>query len=68
MRVAILCRGTACIRAEANGATNKSGYGHIKQEGGSWHGIAPHGGGIVMTILDHVVPTRADDDDLEVMD
>ena len=30
--------------------------------------IAPHAGGIVRTVLDHVVPTKADDDDPESMD
>ena len=56
------------LRTEANEATRRSGWGRIKHEDGSWEDIAPHGGGIVRTVLDHVVPTRADDDDMEAMD
>ena len=56
------------LRTEANEATRRSGWGRIKHEDGSWEDIAPHGGGIVRTVLDHVVPTTADDDDLAAMD
>ena len=56
------------LRTQANDATRRSGWGRIKHEDGSWDHIAPHGGGIVRTVLDHVVPTRANEDDLEAMD
>ena len=56
------------LRTKANEATRKSGWGRIKHEGGTWEDLAPHGGGIVRTVLDHVVPTKADDYDFEAMD
>ena len=55
-----LADGTLC--AEATAATRRSGWGRIKHEDGSWEDITPHGGGIVRTVLDHVVPTDDDDD------
>ena len=56
------------LRTKANEATRRSGWGRIKHEDGSWEDIAPHGGGIVRTVLDHVVPTKADDHDWEDME
>ena len=55
------------LRTKANEATQKSGWGRIKHEDGTYEDIAPHHGGIVRTLLDHVVPTEADDDDAESM-
>ena len=42
------------LRAEANEATRKSGWGRIKHEDGSFEEITPHRGGIVRSILDKV--------------
>ena len=56
------------LRKEANEATLASGWGRIKNDDGSYEDIAQHGGGIVRTLLGHVVPTEADDDDAESMD
>ena len=44
------------LRAAANDATRKSGWGRIKHEDGTYEDIAPHNGGIVRTVLDNVVP------------
>ena len=52
---------------EANEATRASGRGRIRNEDGTFEDIAPHHGGIVRTLLDHVLPTEADDDDAESM-
>ena len=56
------------LRTKANEATRKSRWGRIKHEDGNWEDLAPHGGGIVRTVLDHVVPTKADDYHFEAMD
>ena len=53
------------LRTQANEATWRSGWGRIKHEDGSWEDVAPHGGGIVRKLLDRVVPTRADDSDMD---
>ena len=52
------------LRTQANDATRRSGWGRIKHEDGSWEDIAPHNGGIVRKVLDHLVPTPPDDIDL----
>ena len=46
---------TGKLRAEANDATIKSGFGRIKHLNGTYEDIRPHNGGIVKTLLDNVV-------------
>ena len=43
------------LRTEANDATRKSGWGRIKHADGTFEDLAPHNGGIVRTVLDHIV-------------
>ena len=43
------------LQEAANEATRTSGYGRIKHADGSFEDIAPHGGGVVRTVLDNVV-------------
>ena len=62
--LALLAEGT--LRRQANDATRRSGIGRIKHEDGTYEDIAPHGGGIVRTLLDHVVPNIDDELDLYV--
>ena len=62
--LALLANGS--LRREANDATRRSGFGRIKHEDGSYEDIAPHAGGIVRTLLDHVVPNIDDKPDLYV--
>ena len=59
------------LRAAANDATRKSGYGRIKHPDGSFEDITPDGGGIVRTVLDNVVLSTEDetmDEDDENLD
>ena len=56
------------LRTKANEATRKSGWGRIKHEDGSYEDLARHGGGIVRTVLDRMLPTKADDHDWEDME
>ena len=56
------------LRTQANEATRYSGFGRIKHEDGSYEDIARHGGGIVRTLLDHMTPNIADDDDMHADD
>ena len=56
------------LRKQANEATRISGFGRIKHEDGSYEDLAPHGGGIVRTVLDRMLPTKADDHDWEDME
>ena len=45
----------------ADSATRKSGWGRIKNRDGTFEDIAPHGGGIVRTVLDNVDPSSSGD-------
>ena len=56
------------LLTKANEATRKSGWGRIKHEDGSYEDLARHGGGIVRTVLDRMLPTKADDHDWEDME
>ena len=56
------------LLTKANEATRKSGWGRIKHEDGSYEDLARHGGGIVRTVLDCMLPTKADDHDWEDME
>ena len=51
------------LHAEANDATRKSGWGHIKHPDGTFEDIAPHNGGIVRTVLDSVVVEGLDQEE-----
>ena len=51
------------LRTEANEATQRSGFGRIKHADGTYEDIAPHNGGIVRTVLDHVEPNSEDEID-----
>ena len=57
--LALLADGS--LLTQANDATRRSGFGRIKNEDGTYEDIAPHGGGIVRTILDHVEPNPEDE-------
>ena len=59
--LALLADGS--LLTQANDATRRSGFGRIKNEDGTYEDIAPHGGGIVRTILDHVEPNPEDEID-----
>ena len=62
--LALLADGS--LRRQANDATRRSGFGRIKHEDGTYEDIAPHGGGIVRTLLDHVLPNIDDEEDLYI--
>ena len=51
------------LRTEANEATQRSGFGRIKHADGTYEDIAPHNGGIVRTVLDHVEPNSEEEID-----
>ena len=52
------------LQSEANEATQRSGFGRIKHADGTYEDIAPHKGGIVRTVLDHVEPNSEEEIDL----
>ena len=52
------------LRTEANEATQRSGFGRIKHADGTYEDIAPHTGGTVRTVLDHVEPNSEEEIDL----
>ena len=56
------------LRKQANEATRISGFGRIKHEDGRFEDIARHGRGILRTLLDHMSPNFADDDDTHTDD